>query len=186
MTKTATKIISGLYGGRKLSVPNGLSVRPTLSRCRKSLFDILCSRFAGSLRAEMVFADIFAGCGAVGLEAVSLGFGKAIFIEKAYESLACLQNNVAMAQDKAEVIKADAFFPPKAKEAVDILFFDPPYDIDVDKWQDLLQAYEKQGWVKSDSLFILQYGVKFPPNLSVYVMNEERIIGTTAFGFIFA
>ena len=168
-------------------VPEGLAVRPTLSRCRKSLFDILGSKFTPAMRAQMIFADIFAGSGAMGLEAVSVGFGKAVFIEKAKESLVCLQSNIAMAENQAEVIKSDAFFPPKAITAVDILFFDPPYDMAPDKWQDLLEAYKKQGWMKIGGLVILQYGVKLKPDISdEFVIADERIIGKSAFGFIFA
>ncbi len=187
MIKATTKIISGRFGGRKLAVPEGMSVRPTLSRCRKSLFDVLGSRFTPAMRADMIFADIFAGSGAMGLEAVSVGFGKAIFIEKAKESLECLQSNIAMAADEVEVIKCDAFFPPSALAAVDILFFDPPYDTEPDRWQDLLAAYKDKGWMKEGGLVILQYGVKLKPALSgEFSISDERVIGKSAFGFIFA
>ncbi len=188
MQKASTKIISGRFGGRKLMVPEGIAVRPTLSRCRKSLFDILGSKFVLNARSKMTFADIFAGSGSIGLEAVSVGFNKAIFIEKAKDSLECLQNNIAMAEkEKVEVIKCDAFLPPVAMAAVEVLFFDPPYDIEPDKWQELLTAYKKQGWIKSGSLIILQYAVKLKPVLSdEFIITDERIIGKSAFGFILA
>lgn len=184
-----TKIISGCYKGHRLKVPSGESegkyiVRPTLTRLRKRLFDIIGSRISYAERAGMIFADIFAGSGAIGLEALSLGFGSSIFIENHRQNLSVLKANIEIGAGRGKIIAADAFVPPMALEAVDILFFDPPYDIESSRWQDLLSIYERQGWVKKDSLIIMQYASGSRP--CIEQDYDNRVIGKSSFGFIFA
>lgn len=157
------KIISGVYRGARLQVWSGsceFGLRPTLARVRKSLFDILASRLQEPVRA-LEFADIFAGCGAVGLEALSVGFAKSFFLEKHPLAVRVLRKNVESlgVGDVAEVIVASAFAPPPyAKGGVGVLFFDPPYECrGVEAWSDLLTVYSEHGWIGASTEIIIQH-----------------------------
>jgi 16S rRNA (guanine966-N2)-methyltransferase len=117
------RIIAGEFRSRKiLSVP-GLSVRPTPDRLRESLFSILAPEIEGT-----AFVDAYAGSGSVGLEALSRGARRAIFIEKNADALAVLRKNLETLglQQRASVVKASA---PSALATLhaDIVFLDPPF-----------------------------------------------------------
>ena len=125
----SVRIIGGQWRGRKLIAPKGLKTRPTSSRVREALFNVL-----GAEIRDVLFCDFFAGSGAVGLEALSRGAGKAIFVESARPALTALRRNIEMVQceDQAGVIGKEL---PRAlglvgchlTEQPAMLFFDPPY-----------------------------------------------------------
>jgi 16S rRNA (guanine(966)-N(2))-methyltransferase RsmD len=121
------RIQSGTARGRLLkATPKGLEVRPILARIRKSLFDILRPRMEGAL-----FLDIFAGTGTVGLEALSNGARRAVFVDVDRNSLRMVETNVAHLgfAGRAEMVRADASRDLKALggRTYDIIFLGPPY-----------------------------------------------------------
>ena len=127
------KIIGGEYGGRVLRSVKGFMTRPLLGQVREALFNILGDRLAD---AEVW--DLFAGTGASGLEALSRGARRVLFIEKARQPLQVLRENLdllgASAKRRSHVIRADAWDPPllqpegeEAEVPPDLIFFDPPY-----------------------------------------------------------
>ena len=99
------RITSGEFRGRAITAPPGEDVRPTQDRVREALFSMLGECVRGA-----VFLDLFAGTGAVGLEAVSRGAAKAVFVESAPRSVACISANVerAGAGPRCETHRADA------------------------------------------------------------------------------
>ena len=124
------RIVAGAWRGRTLTAPPGLDTRPTADRVRQALFDIL-SHAPWCGRAVMEGAsvlDVFAGTGALGLEALSRGAARAVFIERAPPALTSLRANIAAcrAEDRCVVLPIDALTVP-AGETARIVFLDPPY-----------------------------------------------------------
>jgi 16S rRNA (guanine(966)-N(2))-methyltransferase RsmD len=123
------RIISGQFKGRMINVPQG--IRPTEDRVRKAFFDII-----GDIK-DLSFLELFAGSGAMGLEALSLGAAELVFVEKDREAVKTIQDNLKslLGQDtlrsKTEVIPLDVFqaIPLLAKNGkrFDLIFLDPPY-----------------------------------------------------------
>jgi 16S rRNA (guanine966-N2)-methyltransferase len=121
------RIIAGEWRGRKLVAPKGLQTRPTADRTRETLFSMLASRL-GSFDGLRV-ADLYAGSGALGLEALSRGAAHATFVENDRAALIALDANIAAlgAAARISVRTMSAAALPSA-EPFDLIFADPPYD----------------------------------------------------------
>ena len=119
------RVIAGQYGGRRLTTPKGAATRPTADRVREALFSVL-----GEVTGVTVL-DLFAGSGALGIEALSRGATSAVFVERAPPALAALQANLQALGLDAEVHRGDArAFVRNASAAgrtYDLVFVDPPY-----------------------------------------------------------
>jgi 16S rRNA (guanine966-N2)-methyltransferase len=122
------RVIAGRFGGRRLSAPRGARTRPTADRVRESLFSVL-----GNLEGARVL-DLFAGSGALGIEALSRGAAEATFVDSAPVALRALRENLAALEigaEAAEVRRADAraFLRTARKSGrqYDLVFVDPPY-----------------------------------------------------------
>lgn len=120
------RIIAGEFKGRVLKAPRGRTVRPTSDRIREAWFDILAAELGGA-----TVADLFAGSGAVGFEALSRGARSVDFVERARRSLAALEENVARfgVESRVRVHRSDAmrYAARLDRHAFDIVFADPPY-----------------------------------------------------------
>ncbi|MBR3595149.1 RsmD family RNA methyltransferase [Candidatus Saccharibacteria bacterium] len=114
------RIISGKYKNRELKSPNSTKTHPMGERERLAIFNML-----GNLEGKTIL-DLFAGTGALGLEALSRGAASATFVEKDYKALECLKDNLKNV-DNYEVIKGDVY-KIKLNKKYDIVFIDPPYD----------------------------------------------------------
>lgn len=149
------RIVSGRFRGQKLVVPEGDQVRPTSDRARSALFNVLAHRFDGVISGARVL-DVFAGSGALGLEALSRGADQVTFIERAPEPRAILKANIAAcrAERETEVLSADATRPPKAKAPVTLAFLDPPYGDDVAPGT--LIALAKADWLAANALVCVE------------------------------
>lgn len=122
------RIIGGEFRSRRLKSPEGLETRPTPDRLRESLFNILAP-----VIVDAVFVDAYAGCGAVGLEALSRGARRVVFIERSRPALKTLEENVRIlkAEGRARVIHGNVATFLKAQLA-DIVFLDPPYEAEAE------------------------------------------------------
>jgi 16S rRNA (guanine966-N2)-methyltransferase len=120
------RIIAGEWRGRKIEAPPGNSTRPTADRVRETLFSMLASRL-GSFE-DLRVADLFAGSGALGLEALSRGAASATFVEIDPAANAIIRRNAARlgAIDRAQFIGNSALALPRS-EPYDLIFADPPY-----------------------------------------------------------
>lgn len=120
------RVISGSARGRKLAAPEGLDTRPTTDRVKESVFNII-SPYVPTKNV----LDLFAGSGAMGIEALSRACEHAVFIEQDNKALNIIKKNLTDTRlaDRADVIKADAFsFLRNCKIKFDIIFLDPPYN----------------------------------------------------------
>lgn len=122
------RIIAGEWRGRPLRAPQGDTTRPTADRTRETLFSMLASRL-GSFEGLFV-ADLFAGSGALGLEALSRGAERALFVEQDAAALRTLRENIAAlrAQPRCDVRAGSVLALGPAKQAPDLVLIDPPYE----------------------------------------------------------
>ena len=120
------RIIAGRWRGRQLEAPPGLATRPTADRVRETLFSMLTSRL-GTFE-DLRVADLFAGSGALGLEALSRGAAHATFVEKDAGAVAVLKRNAAKlgAEAEVQILGGSALSLPKS-EPFDLILADPPY-----------------------------------------------------------
>lgn len=121
------RIVAGEWRGRKLVAPKGDATRPTADRTRETLFNMLASRL-GSFN-ELRVADLFAGSGALGIEALSRGAAHCLFIEQEEPALKTIRENVAVmdARARAEIRGGSVMSLGPARQAYDLILLDPPY-----------------------------------------------------------
>jgi 16S rRNA (guanine966-N2)-methyltransferase len=119
------RVVAGRYGGRRLSAPPGRGTRPTSDRVREALFSIL-----GPLDGERVL-DLYAGSGALGIEALSRGAASVVFVERDPRAVAVLQKNLETLGIEAGVRRADVMAvlrdASRAGDSYDLVLCDPPY-----------------------------------------------------------
>ncbi|MFN5086271.1 MAG: 16S rRNA (guanine(966)-N(2))-methyltransferase RsmD [Novosphingobium sp.] len=158
------RIIAGQWRGRKLSAPTGDATRPTADRTRETLFSMLVSRI-GTFEG-LTAADLFAGSGALGLEALSRGAASCLFVEQDAAALRALRGNIANlhAQPQTDVRAGSVLALGPAKTPLDLILLDPPYrsgagEVALDKlnrlgwigpatWVSLETAYDELPQVK--------------------------------------
>ena len=147
------RIIAGAWRGRAIEAPAGTGTRPTSDRTREGLFSMLVSRI-GTFEGLRV-ADLFAGTGALGLEALSRGASHCTFVEREREAIAALQRNLARlgAGERADVRAQNVEHAPPPFPLCDILFMDPPYgsglaQIALDRAADWLAPH---GWASIET-----------------------------------
>jgi 16S rRNA (guanine966-N2)-methyltransferase len=118
------RIIAGRWRGRPLIAPQGQDTRPTADRVREALFSMLASRL-GSFEGLQV-ADLFAGSGALGLEALSRGAAHCVFVENDRRAIDAIRRNIAALDVSGEVLARNAEHAA-LPHPVDLAFLDPPY-----------------------------------------------------------
>ena len=151
------RITGGEFGGRNLQVPKSDEIRPTQDRVREALFSILQTEVPGS-----VFLDLFAGSGAVGLEALSRGAAQATFVEQNRKHLAVLARNVAacfMPGTRHQIIAADCYrwISTYSGPGFTIGFADPPYALGEEKgYAAVLRTLAERGVIRPGGLFVAE------------------------------
>ena len=137
------RVVAGKARGIRLSVPKGIDIRPTSDRAKEAVFNSLHSRSAIE-GAEVL--DLFAGTGALGIEALSRGAKKATFVDKSSESLELVKENLKKSgfEKKAEIVKEDSLnWLQKSSKSPDLVLLDPPYSFE--NWSELLDTlFQKQ------------------------------------------
>jgi 16S rRNA (guanine966-N2)-methyltransferase len=134
------RVVSGEFGGRKLVAPAGTATRPTTDKVREAVFNSLVAQ---GIVAGAVVVDLFAGSGALGIEALSRGAVRCIFVERDRAALRALRENVAVLRldDRATIVTSDVMAWVPAMRGVDLALIDPPYTFEAwDKLLSLLQV----------------------------------------------
>jgi 16S rRNA (guanine966-N2)-methyltransferase len=131
------RVISGEFGGRKLVAPDGLSTRPTTDKVRQAVFNSLGSM--GVIDGASV-ADLYAGSGSLGIEALSRGAASCVFVERDRDALSALRANLKSLglEERSRVATTDVMAYAKALTDIDLALVDPPYTFD--QWDELLSA----------------------------------------------
>ena len=168
------RIIAGRHRGRRLEVPAGLSVRPTAERLREAFFSILQHQRPPLAGAH--FVDLFAGSGAVGLEALSRGAGRLTAVESDRLAVAALRRNLAKLDEtgRCRLVTGDATRLGRASEPADIVYLDPPYQSGLAKAA--LQSLLAGGWLGAATLVVVELAAKeaYTPAASFAVEDERR------------
>jgi 16S rRNA (guanine966-N2)-methyltransferase len=177
-----TRIIGGRAGGRRLTTPRGQSTRPTSDRVREALFSAVESWF-GTLDGLRVL-DLYAGSGAVGLEAWSRGAGVVGLVEHDRKTAALIRTNAtdlgfAKADVRAASVSAVLAGTPQAP--YDLVFLDPPYPLESAAVEADLRALVAHGWLVPDALVVVERGSRsraltWPEGLE---MHREKKYGET-------
>ena len=178
------RVISGLAKGRKLQTMEGLSTRPTTDRIKETLFNIIAFDLP-----EANFLDLFAGSGAIGIEALSRGASRAVFVEHNPQCQQIIRENLMHTQlDKLgsvlglEVQEALTLLA-KEESIFDIIFLDPPYQAGLA--EPTLSGIVKGGLLKKDGYIIVEHAAQIPlasiPGLRVLREKEYR---TTVMTFL--
>lgn len=152
------RIIGGEWRGRKLSFPTVNGLRPTSDRVRETLFNWLQMDVPGAR-----CLDLFAGSGALGLEALSRGAREVVMVEQNRQAAQQIRQHLnTLACDKAQAQHADALqFLKGPTTAFDVVFLDPPYALAC--LSDCAQLLESGGWLSREALIYLENSSKNPP-----------------------
>ncbi|WP_329363912.1 16S rRNA (guanine(966)-N(2))-methyltransferase RsmD [Streptomyces sp. NBC_01483] len=154
-----TRVIAGRAGGRRLAVPPGTGTRPTSDRAREGLFSTWQSLLGGPLEGERVL-DLYAGSGAVGLEALSRGAGHALLVEADARAARIIRENVkTLGLPGAEVRsgKAEQIVQgPAPADPYDLVFLDPPYAVSDGDLREILLTLRTQGWLAGEALVTVE------------------------------
>ena len=170
------RVIAGEFRSRKLKALPGLETRPTPDRLRETLFNILSPRMDG-----VTFLDAYAGTGAVGIEALSRGAARAIFIEKSRAAVDVIRENLRTLgiDNRAEVYTGKALSVLE-RLAADIVFLDPPYDLEMEyqRTLDLLGS-------RHNRLVIVQHSTRLALAESYGALARSRVVkqGDNAISF---
>lgn len=156
-----TRIIGGSAGGRKLRTPSGANTRPTSDRVREAMFSTIDAGY-GSI-SGLRFLDLYAGSGAVGLEARSRGAGVVTVVEHNRRAASLIRENVqAIGFTNVEVITSTVgralAHPPRAP--YDIAFLDPPYAVPLADVLQTLGALRANGWLGLEALVVVERGTR--------------------------
>ncbi|MEM7463131.1 MAG: 16S rRNA (guanine(966)-N(2))-methyltransferase RsmD [Pseudomonadota bacterium] len=177
------RIVGGKFKGRRLATPNSKAIRPTSDRTRESLFNMLANRH--DLQDARVL-DLFAGTGALGLEAVSRGAAFVLFVENSTQGRALIRANAEALglQGKTRLFRRDATRLGDAGKIsqFDLAFADPPYARGLG--ESAAKALLAGRWLKAGALFILEENSSdFPDSIDGFVLEDRRDYGDTAIGF---
>ncbi len=169
------RIIAGNWRGRRLTAPKGDITRPTADRTREALFSMLTSRL-GSFE-DLAVMDLFAGSGALGLEALSRGAATCLFVEQDRAALDALKSNAAAlgADVKAEVRAGSVMALGRALRPYDVLLLDPPYASGAGAVA--LDKLQRQGWIAPSAWISIETGRGEPANVPGFVVDNDRTIG---------
>ncbi len=183
------RIISGRHRGRKLRAPAGGDLRPTSDRAREAIFNILEHTILGTDLGAATVADVFAGTGALGLEALSRGARHATFIDNDPVTLKCVRENAGRLEEKqsATLLKLDATrLPPPplaAKTPCELVFLDPPYSMGLGVAA--LQGLAAKGWIADGTVCVTEVAAKEalvpPPG---FALISERVYGAARVLFL--
>jgi len=178
-----TRIIAGTAGGRRLRTPRGTSTRPTSDRVREALFSAVDSAL-GSITG-LRFLDLYAGSGAVGLEARSRGAGVVTLVEQDRRTAALIRENAdTLAFKGVEVLPLPVTRalaqPPRAP--YDIVFLDPPYSLPDADLGHVLRQLTGNGWLVDAALVVVERSARDadPHWPAGYVVERARTYGETA------
>ncbi len=169
------RLIAGKWRGRTVSAPKGDTTRPTSDRTRETLFSMLVSRL-GDFDGLKV-ADLFAGSGALGLEALSRGAASCIFVEQDPAAVRSLRANIAAldAAAQCDVRASSVLAQGIAKEPLDLILLDPPYGTSAGAVA--LEKLTRMGWISEATWISLETAFNEEPEVKGFEVVAGRKVG---------
>ncbi|MBO3759037.1 16S rRNA (guanine(966)-N(2))-methyltransferase RsmD [Ciceribacter sp. L1K22] len=179
------RVVGGEFRGRSLATPKSNAIRPTTDRARESLFNILAHAYPEALDGTRIL-DLFAGTGAVGIEALSRGCRSALFVENSVEGRGLIWENIDALglHGRARMLRRDATSLGSVSnmEPFHLLFADPPYGRGLG--EKALKAAFQGGWLLPDALVVLEESADVTVVLDpVFRLIEDRDFGDTRMHF---
>jgi 16S rRNA (guanine966-N2)-methyltransferase len=177
------RIDAGSHRGVRLATPEGLDTRPTADRARQAVFNILMNTYDAVRDAKVL--DVFAGSGAMGLEALSRGAERASFIEMDRNAAEAIKKNIAACreQPRAQLFMNDALKPPRVAlnwGPAALIFLDPPYQKDL--VVPALNALREAGWIAPEALLVAEMHRKDAfPTPEGFELLDDREYGKARF-----
>jgi 16S rRNA (guanine966-N2)-methyltransferase len=180
-----TRIISGAFGGRRLEVPAGAGTRPTSDRVREALFGRLDHQ---DVLREAAVLDLYAGSGALGLEALSRGATAATFVESDRGTVEILRRNISallgsLPPAPCQLLgeQVDRLLLRGADQPYDLVLADPPYALSEDDLADVLALLPRHGWLAPDATVVVERSSRSPePRWPAELASvDERRYGET-------
>ena len=179
------RIISGTSRGRRLATPKSQAIRPTSDRVKESIFNSLGSEVEGK-----TVLDLFAGTGNLGIEALSRGAKKALFVEKGRQALRLIQINLAQVgmEDRSEILPKDVSraigILNQRGESFDLILMDPPYEKGL--IQRTLLKLDSHRIYHEDSILIVEHDRRepIPEKVEGWTLARQRRIGDTLISFL--
>ena len=184
------RIVGGAFRGKKLLLPDDKRVRPTSDRTREALFNILghdseMRTEHGALPIKARVLDIFAGTGALGLEALSRGAEHATFLDNHAASLKLVAANVRHlgVSRQADILSRDGTNPGRAGAPYDLVLMDPPYQEGLAL--PCLEGLEVGGWLKPGTIIVIELATKEPFEApDGFDLMKERTYGAARLIFL--
>ncbi|MFC3214153.1 MULTISPECIES: 16S rRNA (guanine(966)-N(2))-methyltransferase RsmD [Novosphingobium] len=169
------RIIAGEWRGRKLAAPEGDTTRPTADRTRETLFSMLVSRL-GDFDGLKV-ADLFAGSGALGLEALSRGAAHCLFVDQDAGAIRAIRRNISnlQAQARSDVRASSVLSLGPAKEPLDLVLLDPPYDTGAGSVA--IDKLARLGWIGESTWVSLETAKGESVSLRGFEADATRDVG---------
>lgn len=170
------RVIAGKARRLQLKTVESMAVRPTTDRIKETLFNMLNNDLC-----DCLFLDLFAGSGAIGIEALSRGARQATFVEKDSLALSCIRENLKTTklEEDAVVMASDVLSAvdslEKKKQTFDIIFMDPPYNMSLEKT--VLEHLEHTSLVSEDTLIIIEASLEtdmdFVESMDFEIIKEK-------------
>jgi 16S rRNA (guanine966-N2)-methyltransferase len=167
------RIIAGEWRGRVLAAPKGDATRPTADRTREALFSMLTSR-VGDFEGLAV-ADLFAGSGALGFEALSRGAASCLFVEQDRAALDALRANAEKLGVRADVRAASVLALGPAAKPMDLILMDPPYGTGAGSVA--LDKLARLGWTSPATWISIETGKAETVDVAGFAIDAERVHG---------
>ncbi|MFC6163014.1 16S rRNA (guanine(966)-N(2))-methyltransferase RsmD [Kribbella jiaozuonensis] len=158
-----TRIVGGAAGGRRIAVPAGSGTRPTADRVREALFSSLESEFGSFVGLAVL--DLYAGSGAIGLEALSRGATNVMLVEsdrRAADVIAANIKVVGLPGAKLVTRPVEKITAGEVPAEFDLVFADPPYKLETTELQDVLTDLAARGWLADDAVVVVERGKREP------------------------
>lgn len=177
-------IFSGKHKNRTIQAPKGMKTRPTSGRLREAVFNICQSDIVG---AE--FLDLFAGSGAIGLEALSRGASRVTFVDNSKESIRCINDNIALLkeEDLSEVLYGDVLLMieklKNRKRQFDIIYVDPPYDSPASYSENVIKLIDTSNLLEQEGTLFIEDSTASLPKVEKLLhlsLKSSRSMGRSA------
>ena len=180
------RIVAGKFRGKALLSPSDASIRPTSDRAREAVFSILASRIGVHLDGLKVL-DLFAGTGALGLEALSRGAASAVFVDTGAEARGLIRDHIEAfgAGGIAKLLRRDAtaLGPAGTMGPFDLVFLDPPYGKGLG--EQALLSLREGGWLAADATIVLEEAAEAEIVLPAgFALDDRREYGAAAVHFV--
>lgn len=170
------RVIAGKHRGRVLKEFKGREIRPTSDRAKEALFNILQFDIAGC-----AFLDLYSGTGGIGIEAISRGAEKVVFVDNSEESIKLLKENLKYLKEEAEVVRSDAAaYIACSRTKFDLIFLDPPYRDDA---KPLITAIAERGILNDGGRIIYEHSDGSCGDIEGVKLVDTRNYGIAVFDF---